>query len=409
MAKDVIMPALGMAQETGVLIRWLVPPGSKVDEGDPLMEVETDKAVIEVPAPASGILADVVAREGDEVPIGTVLARLLGDDDDAAAPAQPRQERWSSAVPGSAAPAAVAHASVGRTGPRPGASVPASTAEPAALGATNGRTPASPKAKRIARELGVTLADVPGSGPEGAVRSVDLAKWATRGAPMPVASVREGEDERSVDRPSRAATTTHASAAHLVEYRAEFDGRALEAFVARGNRYLAANASVTNVSPMTIGDVLVRAAMGVTRKLGASAEGSRPVEVVLETTSRATALLMCRDRPPSVLDLHRARTAGIPEHGSLGAGMLAPMRIAVRDASGGAVERRLAPLPEGCVLRVSIYRSRRRRHEQDNETGFDGWVSIECPAATWDEDDVTHAVEQLVAMLEDPFVIALTG
>ncbi|MGH7775731.1 MAG: lipoyl domain-containing protein, partial [Candidatus Dormibacterales bacterium] len=77
MATDVIMPALGMAQETGVLVAWLHREGEEVAQGDPLMEVETDKAVVEVEAPASGRLAAVTAGVGDEVPVGQVMAVIL--------------------------------------------------------------------------------------------------------------------------------------------------------------------------------------------------------------------------------------------------------------------------------------------------------------------------------------------
>ena len=74
MATNVIMPALGMAQEKGRLIRWLVEPGATVNKGDPLMEVETDKTTVEIEAPASGILAQVTAAAGDEVPVTQVVA-----------------------------------------------------------------------------------------------------------------------------------------------------------------------------------------------------------------------------------------------------------------------------------------------------------------------------------------------
>ena len=74
MAKDVIMPALGMAQETGILLQWLKAEGEQVTQGEPLMEIETDKATVEVEAPASGTLVNVTAGPGDEVPVGQVIA-----------------------------------------------------------------------------------------------------------------------------------------------------------------------------------------------------------------------------------------------------------------------------------------------------------------------------------------------
>src|SRR5919108_1645491 len=77
MATDVIMPALGVAQEKGTLINWLKVDGDSVTKGEPLMEIETDKATVEVEAPASGILAQVSAAPGDEVPVGQRIAVIL--------------------------------------------------------------------------------------------------------------------------------------------------------------------------------------------------------------------------------------------------------------------------------------------------------------------------------------------
>ena len=72
------MPALGMAQETGKLIRWMVAEGARVEKGEPLMEVETDKAVVEVEAPASGVLGGIRVAVGDDVPVGQVIAVIDG-------------------------------------------------------------------------------------------------------------------------------------------------------------------------------------------------------------------------------------------------------------------------------------------------------------------------------------------
>src|SRR2546423_15551739 len=77
MATDVLMPALGMNQETGRLVEWLRREGETVTRGEPLMEVETDKATVEIEAPASGVLAGVTARPGDEVPVGQAVAMIL--------------------------------------------------------------------------------------------------------------------------------------------------------------------------------------------------------------------------------------------------------------------------------------------------------------------------------------------
>ncbi len=134
MPTTVIMPALGMAQETGKVLRWLKGDGDAVVQGEPLLEIETDKATVELEAPASGVLARVTALAGDVVPVGYVIAEIV----------------------------------------TPGES-PASTA------GDSRRVAASPKARRLARERGVDLSRLSGSGPGGAVRATDIL--AAPGAP----------------------------------------------------------------------------------------------------------------------------------------------------------------------------------------------------------------------------------
>ncbi|HET8853741.1 MAG TPA: biotin/lipoyl-containing protein, partial [Ktedonobacteraceae bacterium] len=77
MATEMILPVLGMAQDTGKIVQWLKAAGEPVKKGEPVVEVETDKATVELEAPADGILANVTAAEGDEVPVGQVIARIL--------------------------------------------------------------------------------------------------------------------------------------------------------------------------------------------------------------------------------------------------------------------------------------------------------------------------------------------
>ncbi len=160
MATRVIMPALGVAQETGKVLRWLKPEGAQVTKGEPLIEIETDKATVEIEAPASGILSAVTVREGDEVPVGQPIA-VIGQPGEAAAPAP------------AAAPST-------RPVPAPAPAVPPTPDGSRAMGggpATGSGSrlaPASPKARRMARELGVDVASLAGSGPGGAVVAGDV-------------------------------------------------------------------------------------------------------------------------------------------------------------------------------------------------------------------------------------------
>src|SRR2546425_6031239 len=77
MATEMILPVLGMAQDTGKIVQWLKAEGEPVKKGEPVVEVETDKATVELEAPADGVLTNVTATEGDEVPVGQVIARIL--------------------------------------------------------------------------------------------------------------------------------------------------------------------------------------------------------------------------------------------------------------------------------------------------------------------------------------------
>src|SRR3974390_1680679 len=77
MAISVVMPALEMAQETGKLLAWRKNEGEQVRKGEPLLEIETDKAVVEVEAPGEGILAGITAKVGDEIPVGQTIAWLV--------------------------------------------------------------------------------------------------------------------------------------------------------------------------------------------------------------------------------------------------------------------------------------------------------------------------------------------
>ena len=100
MPANVIMPALELAQETGKVLRWLKSPGDTVLKGEPIVEIETDKVTVEIEAPASGILRDVTAREGDAVPVGQTIALIFIAGE--AAPAGPTPR----ATPAKASPLA---------------------------------------------------------------------------------------------------------------------------------------------------------------------------------------------------------------------------------------------------------------------------------------------------------------
>ena len=157
------MPALEMAQETGKLLAWRKKEGDRVTKGEPLLEIETDKAVVEVEAPADGILAGIKAAEGSDIPVGQTIAWIVAPGE--AIPAESE----------SAPPAA-------RAGSHAKPETSHVTAAPPTPSAPGARI--SPKARRMAKELGVDIATVRGSGPGGEILASDVqAASATASTP----------------------------------------------------------------------------------------------------------------------------------------------------------------------------------------------------------------------------------
>lgn len=231
MAKNVILPALGMAQETGKIVRWLKTDGEQVTQGEPLVEIETDKATVEIEAPTSGILANS-APPDKEIPVGQSIALII--DQGEVPPQQENNGRETKIQPSSATP-------TGGTNERSSASVSPLAARIAAehnldintirsggrriqkadvlahlqsqehpvtreqaseqtATSLSSSTPhllaASPKARRLAREQGKALATIRGTGPDGAVLVADILK-----APLMTATTQ----------PSIAGTATNAT------------------------------------------------------------------------------------------------------------------------------------------------------------------------------------------------------
>src|SRR5260221_6309030 len=148
LATNVILPALGMAQDTGKIIEWRKAEGERVTQGEPLVVIETDKAAVDLEAPASGILAQVSAAAGDEVPVAQVIAVILSPEEAARAHSVPAQPvPVAGETPGDGAAAAPAPDSDAQTGSSQETHAPA----------RNGRRAASPKARRIAAEHGVDI------------------------------------------------------------------------------------------------------------------------------------------------------------------------------------------------------------------------------------------------------------
>jgi pyruvate dehydrogenase E2 component (dihydrolipoyllysine-residue acetyltransferase) len=150
---SVVMPALEMAQETGKLVAWRKNEGAAVAKGEILLEIETDKAVMEIESPGDGILTGVSVHEGAEVPVGQTIAWLL--------------------KPGEQIPTQTAPAESGRhtsTGPSRPVATSSDVKQPSASAAAK----ISPKARRLAQEHGIDVTRLRGSGPDGAVVVEDV-------------------------------------------------------------------------------------------------------------------------------------------------------------------------------------------------------------------------------------------
>src|SRR5438552_14515295 len=163
MPANVIMPALEMAQETGKVIRWLKTPGSRVEKGEPIVEIETDKITVEIESPATGVLRDVTALEGEVVPVGRTIAVIAEEGAASADAFAPVTSAPTSSAPVHVSP--VAHRKVEEGPPATDAFTPAG-ASPAK---------ASPLARKIAEQHGVDIAQIRTS--SGRVEKADVLAY----------------------------------------------------------------------------------------------------------------------------------------------------------------------------------------------------------------------------------------
>ncbi|MFL5867424.1 MAG: dihydrolipoamide acetyltransferase family protein, partial [Thermoleophilaceae bacterium] len=180
MATDVVMPRLSDSMEEGTILKWLVSEGDEVKRGQEIVEIETDKANMTYEADTDGALIEIVAQEGDTLPIGEVIARIgepgeaadggQGTEDSEEAPAEQEEEAAQEEEP----------AQEEQAEPEPEEpKVKTATKEREPAGAPeggdgNGRIKASPVARRMARDLGVELAQLEGTGPGGRIVKADV-------------------------------------------------------------------------------------------------------------------------------------------------------------------------------------------------------------------------------------------
>jgi pyruvate/2-oxoglutarate dehydrogenase complex dihydrolipoamide acyltransferase (E2) component len=193
------LPDLGEGLTEGEIARWLVAEGQEIVEDDPLVEIQTDKATVDIPSPAGGVVTRIFVAEGEVVPVGTLLVVIGGD---------PESE----------------------TSPSPAAAVPTAAVSHSPVANRGDRARATPLVRKVAQELGVDLESVRGSGAQGRITEEDVRR-AGAGAPV-------GEGRRRPLRGIRRLVAEHMTRAHRevppvtwVE-ECDFDGVAMDRLVA---------------------------------------------------------------------------------------------------------------------------------------------------------------------------------
>jgi pyruvate dehydrogenase E2 component (dihydrolipoamide acetyltransferase) len=261
MATEIKLPRLGQGMESGTIVKWLKSEGEPVEKGEPLYELDTDKVTQEVEADASGVLLKIAVAEG-EVEVGRTIAVIgeegeqvsdesgVSSDGKAAEPVdeEPQEE-------GSAAPAREAERERGREASADASEQPTEVKERAPA-REDGRVKASPLARRIARERGIELSSVRGTGPEGRIVAEDVERAATAPAPAPAVSVAPGEVEvqpLSSTRKTIARRLTEAWTAPVFHLDVSAD-------MTRANELLAELRELVSEPRPTMTDVLVRVA-----------------------------------------------------------------------------------------------------------------------------------------------------
>ncbi len=196
MAVPVIMPKMEMTQESATVVEWLKKEGERVEKGEPILTIETDKITMDIESPASGILAGINVKPGDVVPVTTVIAYILQPGEEL--PERPEgkaPEGVSESGVGSAAPPRVAASPVAEKlargagidirevkGSGPGGKVMKSDVEAYLAARSAGqesKVAATPAARKAARELGVDLSTLRGTGPRGRIQKKDVEQFAS--------------------------------------------------------------------------------------------------------------------------------------------------------------------------------------------------------------------------------------
>ncbi|HVQ42208.1 MAG TPA: biotin/lipoyl-containing protein, partial [Vicinamibacterales bacterium] len=183
MATDVVMPQMGESIAEGTIVRWIKKVGDPIDKDEPLFEISTDKVDAEIPSPGAGVVLEITVKEGETVPVNSVVARIGAKGEQPAAGAS---------TAAASMPAAAPAAAPGETGPDgagvtaapvavKAASAPASPAGAEATLADLRRTRSSPLVRKIAKEHGIDITGLNGTGISGRVTKKDITGFIESG------------------------------------------------------------------------------------------------------------------------------------------------------------------------------------------------------------------------------------
>lgn len=192
MPSEVLMPQMGESIAEGTIVRWIKKVGDPVDRDEPLFEISTDKVDAEIPSPAAGVLLEIAVKEGETVPVNSVVAKIgsAGETTAPAAPAPAATPPAAGTAATDASRASAAAATGAATPTTPTAAAPAAPADAARLGPSGSsasredlrRLKSSPLVRRIARDHGVDISRLSGSGIDGRVTKKDILGYIESGA-----------------------------------------------------------------------------------------------------------------------------------------------------------------------------------------------------------------------------------
>src|SRR4051794_26471241 len=203
MATDVMMPRLSDSMEEGTVLKWLVDVGGEGKRGEPLVEIETERANMPYEADTDGVLIEVLAQEGEPLPIGQAIARIGAAGEEVAGGRSQVAGDGAQAEPASEEPEPEPEEKAAEEEQAPATRHPPPATS---AGDGNGRVKASPVARRMAREMGLELAGIQGSGPGGRIVKADIEAAAQGGGTAVKEREAPAPEEAPETRPSKPET-----------------------------------------------------------------------------------------------------------------------------------------------------------------------------------------------------------